>query len=88
MRQIAVREQVPVLPAIPLEQEELNLPPAEWFRGVWYAEQKKMEMRAAEEARREKIRSILAKVGFYAAGLAVMFGAFAGYMALLILIGE
>ena len=56
-------------------ERNLNMPPAEWFRGVWYAEQKRQEaivlqlMQSA--ARAERIRNRWKNVGYALAALGV-----------------
>lgn len=65
MRQIVVREQVPVAPPV-MWARETNMPPAEWFRGKWYA-QKVMEQRKKKRReRREKIMQAVLLVGMVA----------------------
>lgn len=58
---IVVREtvEVPAAPPVMWGEEEVNMPPAEWFRGVWYAERKR---RQQERARREKAEKVVAAV--------------------------
>lgn len=75
-RPFVIREKVEVAPPVMWGQErDLNMPPAEWFRGVWYAEQKRREVEAMEEARRRRMENIVENVCYalMVAGMVALF---------------
>ena len=73
-----IRETVtePATPPVMWGQEELNMPPASWFRGMWYPEiQRLRRIEAAERARQEKkerIITVLKNLGYSLLGAGVI----------------
>lgn len=62
---------------------EKNMPPQAWFKGEWWAARQARLEREREEARKDRILTILAKITLCAAGVVLFAGSFAGFMAML-----
>lgn len=85
---IVVREtvQVPATPPVPWKRE-LNLPPAEWFRGEWLPAKWDREEKEWKDRVRDRRMTIAAKVVLYAAGAAGILAFMAMYIAAGVWIG-
>ena len=62
---------------------EKNMPPQAWFKGEWWAAKQARLAREREEARKDRLMTILAKVTLVATGVIMFAGSFAGFMAML-----
>ena len=85
MAQIVVRETVEATPPTPWTRE-VNMPPQEWFQGEWFMQRRVRELRAEEDARqakRDKVKQIVAEVVLQIVGGIGFIGAICGYVALL-----
>lgn len=85
MRQIVVRETVEVAPPIPWKRE-LNMPPAEWFRGEWLPARIQREHQALVE-KDDTLKKWLYFFRWLGTGLLFCIGSLAGYLGILYLVG-
>lgn len=89
MAQIVVREtvQVPVTPPVPWKRE-LNMPPAEWFRGEWLPARMQREAEElAVETENSDVRKWLKLAAYTLTGIVFCGGVLGMYMMALAIIG-
>ena len=88
MARIIERENVhvPATPSTPWRRE-LNMPPAEWFRGEWLPARLAREEQEWIDRARERRMEICGKIVFYIAGSVGILAFLAMYIAMVMLIG-
>ena len=78
----------PVTPPIPWKRE-LNLPPASWFQGEWFAARQEREARElALEKDNDTLKKWLRVGAWLIAGIGFVGGSLAGYLAMIALVGS
>ena len=90
MAQIVVRETVHVpaaTPPVPWKRE-INMPPAEWFRGEWLPARWAREEQEWNDRIRERRFEIFGKIALYAVGTAGILAGLAMYIAAGLWIGS